>query len=198
MHGQIAAYTSPSSACLNERLILTNTSTGATSYVWDFCQNAFLNPQSPGVSVATIPGNIPVGMEVVYDAGNWYGFVCNRDQPVSNKIVRLFFGATLSNATPTQLPDYSSSINAQLDGVSEIKFIFSNNQWFGFAVNFFSNNILRFSFGSSLTNDNPAILDLGNPGGLIGLYGLDIAKKNGEIILAATGYSSNSISFINL
>jgi PKD repeat protein len=197
LHGQIAAYTSPSSACLNERLILTNTSTGATSYVWDFCQNAFLNPQSPGVSVATIPGNIPVGMEVVYDAGNWYGFVCNRDQPVSNKIVRLFFGATLSNATPTQLPDYSSSINAQLDGVSEIKFIFSNNQWFGFAVNFFSNNILRFSFGSSLTNDNPAILDLGNPGGLIGLYGLDIAKKNGEIILAATGYSSNSISFIN-
>jgi PKD repeat protein len=190
---QTADFIVPATVCKNEQILLSNNSS-ATTYLWDFCNDGLLHAGAETLS-ANVASNIPVGMEVVYDKGNWFGWVCSREG-TSNELIRMSFGNSLSN-TSTQLPDFSAGINGNLSGVSEIKFIHVNNNWFGFVANYYSNNLIRLDFGNLISNNNPTLLNLGNPGGWNGFYGLDILEDNGNYTLAATGNSSNTISFID-
>jgi len=193
---QTANFSVQTTACLNEVISLTNTSTSATHYSWDFCQDGLLHPEGNVSAVVTVPSNIPVGMEVVYDHGNWYGFVCSRDGS-SNKLIRVSFGTSLSNTNPTILPDFNSTINSSLNGVSDIKFLYLNSKWYGFVANHYSGDIIRLEFGSSLSNASPDVVNLGHPGSWSSIYGLDIIQTNGDVILAVTGNGSNTVSFVN-
>ena len=60
------------------------------------------------------------------------------------------------------------------------KLIEDNNQWYGFATSRDNNKLFRFDYGNSPEN-TPAIIDLGNPGGLLHFpEGLDLLKANGS------------------
>lgn len=187
---------SSTSICLNQSVTVTNASTGLTDFAWDFCQDGFLHPAQSSEMVLQTPASIPVGMSVVYQGGNWYGFVCGRENSPSNKISRFVFAGSL-DSTPTALPDFSSTVNSALNGASEIKFVKHNGNWFGFVANYHSNNLIRLDFGASLDNDAPSVLNIGNPAGWNGFYGLDVLEHNGDFILAGVGNSSNSISLVN-
>jgi PKD repeat protein len=195
-YAQTAGFSASSSVCLNEQVSIVNSSSGATNYLWDFCNDGLLNPKSTTTAIKTVPSNIPVGIETVYDQGNWYGFICGRDNASANKLIRLSFGNSLSN-TPIILQDYDASINSSFNGISEIKFAKVNGNWFGFTANFNSNNVVRIDFGTSIGNNNPTVTNLGNAGSWSGLYGLDIINNNGTYILVAVGNASNTIAFVN-
>lgn len=193
---QAVDFTVPSTVCLQQAVPVSNNSSGITSYVWDFCQDGLLNADNFSSAVVQTQSSIPVGIEVTYDKGNWYGFVCSRENASANKIVRLFFGSSLSN-TPTILPDYPLSVNSLISGASDIKFLYQGGNWFGYVANYYSNSIVRLDFGTSLSNDTPTATSLGNPAGWNGFYGLDIISSGGNMMIAGVGNSSNSISVIN-
>jgi PKD repeat protein len=193
---QSVDFSIPSTVCLQQAVPVSNTSSGITSYVWDFCQDGLLYSDNFSSQVIQTQSSIPVGIEVMYDKGNWYGFVCGRENASTNKIVRLSFGTSLGN-TPTILSDYPLSVNSLLSGASDIKFIYQGGNWFGFVANYYSNNIVRLDFGASLSNDTPSAVNMGNPAGWNGLYGLDIISSGNSIMLAGVGNSSNSVSVIN-
>src|SRR5882762_2556117 len=54
-----------------------------------------------------------------------------------------------------------------LISVEDIKVVSDNNQWYGFALGRRNNTIARIEFGTSLSNPNPVIVYLGNPGNLL-------------------------------
>jgi PKD repeat protein len=191
---QTASFTLPVQACLGEQIELNNTSAGSTRYLWDFCQNGLGNLKAGTVKVKNVPTNIPVGLEIKYDKGNWYGFACSRD---NHKLIRLDFGNSLSNTAASVSSFDYGDFSGKLQGPSEIRLIQFGGNWFGFIANYHNSNLVRIDFGISLNNPSPSAVTLGNLDGWNGLYGLDIVNDNGNYMVLVTSNSSNTISVIN-
>ena len=131
--------------CLNQEVSLLNSSIGSTSIIWDFCTGDLSNtPQA--IALANITGALtPVGLEVIEDAGKWYGFIVSRQ---NNKLFRLDFGQNLDNV-PTII-DFSN-INGLLNGPQTIKVVNDNNLWYAFVQNTGANELIRIEFGPDLS-----------------------------------------------
>ncbi len=140
-----ADFSLPSSACLDERIYLINQSTGATDFEWDFCQGDL--SLTPNASViANLNGSVTIGIDIVFDGENWYGFVTNRG---TNSILRLEFGSSLySVPIVTDLGNISNMILYP----SDIKVVFDGGNWYGFVYGYGSPAIVRIDFGNSLLN----------------------------------------------
>src|SRR4051794_33229121 len=92
-------FITPDTVCVNTPVTITNTSTNATSFYWNFC-TANVNTAPVGQNLGNIGGKFtgPVYIDYVYENGNYYGFVTNNWPNYS--LVRLDFGNSLLN-TPT-------------------------------------------------------------------------------------------------
>ncbi len=100
------------------------------------------------------------GVQVIEDNGNWFVFVVG-GQREESRLVRLAFGNSLDND-----PFVTNFGNAgNMDYPGDLYMIYDQGNWYGFTVNYNSNTITRFNFGSSPAND-PVSTNLGNPGGL--------------------------------
>jgi PKD repeat protein len=140
-----ADFLLPSNACLNERLKLVNQSTGATNYEWDFCQGD-LSRTPTASTIRNLNGNVTLGIDVVFDGTNWYGFVLSRN---TNSILRLEFGASLyTTPTVTDLGNISNLIS----NPSDIKVVSENGNWYGFVYGSGIPAVVRVDFGNSLLN----------------------------------------------
>src|SRR6267154_5346229 len=69
-----AGFTLSASACLDESLLLKNTSSSSTNYIWDFCQDALAGIPTFN-TVSTLSTIVPVGIKMGFSNGKWYGFV---------------------------------------------------------------------------------------------------------------------------
>src|SRR5689334_14887042 len=94
----VSNFTVDASVCRNESVAVSNLSTNATNYYWDFCSDDLLS--APTASVLNTSSSIvtPYGYKTVFDNGKWYGFISDRG---SKKIVRVDFGTDLENPSPT-------------------------------------------------------------------------------------------------
>ena len=182
-----ADFTIAPTACKGENITINNNSVNATSFVWDFCNDALL--KTPILNqVSTAPGSIPVGLSLEYSNGNWYGFIANRE----GTLIRLDFGNNLKSIpVPFDLGNFS-----MLNGPSDIKIYNENGIWFGLVTNYYGGNLVRLSFGNSLGNI-PSAYNLGNLGGWNTLYGVDIVKSDNNLFCFVTSQGTNSISVIN-
>jgi PKD repeat protein len=159
----VADFLSPPQGCLNQNIQLINQSVSASEYFWDFNQGDLL--LTPETQTLTNPGgNIPYGLETVYDGVNWFGFITNRGD---NSINRLDFGNSLDNTPTTFL------LTGILGSVSptDIELVFTENEWFGFVYGA-SQLVTRLDFGNSLTNIPTATPVIAGSGG--GDSGLEI------------------------
>ncbi len=191
-----AAFTLSDTVCIGEAVNITNTSTGAVRYEWDFCSGDF--EKNPTVQeIATIPGgNIVTGITTVFDGTNWFGFVCNRN---ANQIVRLDFGVSLENTpTITNL----GNIGGLLRLPTDIAFQQENGNWYALVVNLTLNNsltanrLLRLNFGGNLTNV-PSIEDI--PTASIVLNSpldIELVEDDNELVCVAADYISNRVAII--
>src|SRR5688500_12287914 len=73
-----ASFTAPDTVCVNTPVAITNTSTNASSYYWNFC-TANLNAPPIGANMSGLHSSItsPVYIDYVFDNGNYYGFMTN-------------------------------------------------------------------------------------------------------------------------
>ncbi|RYY90216.1 MAG: T9SS type B sorting domain-containing protein [Chitinophagaceae bacterium] len=156
-----ALFTAPDTVCVNAPVTITNTSTNASTYTWNFCvANAATVPQ--GTNLGTHGFGTPVFMDYALDGNTYYGFVTNN---VSASLVRLNYGNSLLN-TPvaTNLGNFGGVIPSETEGIQLVQ---SNGRWYAIIVggNNAASRIVRLDFGNSLAS-TPTATNWGNIGNL--------------------------------
>ncbi len=191
----IADFQVADKACRNENIILTNESSGAVSYQWEFCRGGIGNTPVSINSTFLSPGNALEGTTLIYDGTQWYGFIANTN---ANGILRLNFGSDLISA-PT-VSDLANPGNL-LDRPRDISIIHSGTDWYALVTNFNPvsgiSKIVRLSFGASLTNA-PVAQDLGDFGGrLMQAYAIEWTADQSEWIAIVSDRSQRKLLLIN-
>lgn len=177
--------------CLDQNIDVSNTSTNADLFEWDFCLDDF-KTLSSNIDLATVTGlNGGFGYRIVEDDGSWFGFVVSQS---THSIIRLDFGDSPTN-TPAVV-DLGNPGNTLLfpQGIDLYK---NNGVWFAF-VGYNDNNygLVRLDFGGSLIN-SPSAVNLGNFGVTGRFWDLKIIKQAGDLILVIIERNTGSIIRVN-
>lgn len=190
-----AAFTAPDTVCVNAPVNIVNTSTGASSYYWNFCTGNLHQPPQ-GLNFSNI-GNVmdgPVYIDYVEQNGNYYAFV--PDNHVKN-LYRLDFGNSLLN-TPTivNLGNAGGVIPQTAEGIQVVK---NEGRWYAIIVGGhlsggIPSTIVKLDFGPDITNTNPDGTDWGNIGNLAYPHDLYVFEENGNWYGFTTNSDNNTIT----
>jgi len=150
------------------------------------------------VNLGDFTGIIPQhvqGVQVVFDEpnNNWYVFLVGGQGPDS-RLVRLDFGNSLSN---TPVAENLGNLGG-LDTPVDLYIDKEGDNWYGFTVNFGSDQLTRFNFGNDLSISVPATLTFSVLLGLTGPTGLFPIQENGNWYLFVSNYSSHEIIRLDL
>ncbi len=104
-----------------------------------------------GVNLGNFGGIIPPqteGIQIRKDGTNWYGFVVGGNGSANARIVRLDFGASLTN-TPiaTNLGNIGN-----MNWSTEYQLLKDGNNWYGLVINRSNSRVSIHDFGNSLAN----------------------------------------------
>jgi gliding motility-associated-like protein len=196
----IASFTAPDTICINNPVTLTNTSIGASSYFWNFCV-ADITTTPQGTNLGNISNNLsmPVFMDYVYVNGNYYGFSVNH---APGGLVRLDFGNSLLN-TPTSvnLGNFGGNIPVQW-GAEGIRVVQNNGKWYAIVVGGatsagYTPRILKFDFGTNITNPTPAVTNWGNLGNMEQPIDFDLFQEGGNWYGFAVNALNNTFTRFN-
>ncbi|SEL50253.1 gliding motility-associated C-terminal domain-containing protein [Chitinophaga rupis] len=159
-----ASFTAPDTVCVNAPVNITNTSTNASTYYWNFCSGSLYNaPQI--TNLGGMGGNLdrPVFIATAKEGNNYYGFVTNNGL---NNLIRLDFGTSLLNTpTPTNLGNFGNIIPINTEGVQIVQ---DADGWHIIILGGINSNakIVKVDLGTSLANPSPTATDWGNIGNL--------------------------------
>jgi uncharacterized protein (TIGR02145 family) len=172
LQGQVVpAFIAPDSTCVGANVLITNNTTGGSTYYWNFCSgNAGSNPS--GINIGN-PGNnlnFPVYMTLVKDGPDCFSFVSNQGLPTH--ITRNFHGTSFKNNPVSSVSLLETGIIDHYTEAIQIKQ--DNGNWYGFLNN--NSTILRLDFGNSLWNI-PTPVDIGPFPGTSVAHGLGIIKE---------------------
>jgi gliding motility-associated-like protein len=145
------------------------------------------------VNMGNFGGAIPLhaqGLQVLQENGNWYVFIVG-GQREDSRLIRLNFGTSLSNDSPTVSNLGNSS--GYLDYPEDLYITSENGVWTGFTVNYNLNTLVRFDFGNSLAN-SPTVVNLGNIGNFNQPCGILPIKEDGNWYIFVSNYGGNEIT----
>lgn len=193
------SFNAPDTVCVNNPVVIANTSVGASSYYWNFCVADIANTPPQGVSLGNPNGllTIPVFMDYVQVNNNYYGFVVNLN---SNRLIRLDYGNSLLNMpTAINLGNFGGVIPPNAEG---IQMVFNDGKWYAIIVGGSLSastgpRIVKLDFGSDITNITPAATNWGNIGGLTYPVDLHIFKENNNWFGFTVNAESNTITRFN-
>ena len=130
------------------------------------------------------------GIQLVNIHKHWYAVVVGGNPPnTPAKIVKIDFGASLSNNSPT-ITDWGNISNS-LSYPTDLYLFQDGTNWVGFTVNFLNSTITRFDFGSNLST-TPVATNLGNIGDLKNPIGVYATSVNGLWYLFVTNSNENA------
>lgn len=186
-----ADFTAATTVCLSENIILDNSSSNASNYIWDFCQEDLKQIVSTS-ALDILPGaSIPEGIKTVYDKGNYYTFVTSRE---NNKIFRINLGVSVDPST-----DITDLNVTGLSLPTDIRFVQENGVWYGLVINLNTGTITRFRFGNGVDNPPDQTTDLGSFGALqSGIRGFDLVFDGTNWIGITVNNHTNDINLVNL
>jgi gliding motility-associated-like protein len=179
----VASFTTPDTVCITNPVAITNTSSGASSYYWNFCV-ADITSTPVGTNLGNISGNLtwPVFMDYVFVNNNYYGFLVNH---MPGGLVRLDFGNSLLN-TPTSvnLGNFGGIIPSG-NGAEGIRVVQNAGKWYAIIVgghtpSGYNPRILKVDFGANITNPTPIATDWGNIGNMAQPVDFDIFQEGGN------------------
>ncbi|MFT3702314.1 MAG: gliding motility-associated C-terminal domain-containing protein [Agriterribacter sp.] len=180
---QTVSFSAPDTVCVTQPVSISNTSTGASAYYWNFCVADLLNTPPTGTNLGNPNGalNGPVFSDFVESNGNFFVFVVNHYDPTG--LVRLDFGNSLLN-TPTavNLGNFGNTMRRRPEGIQVIQ---DNGKWYAFVVAGDRDlgdtpQLIRFAFGTNIQNSTPAVSDLGDIGNMNQPLDLYMFKENNE------------------
>jgi gliding motility-associated-like protein len=161
--GQVANFIIPDSVCVGQDIVIQNTSTGATTYYWNFCSgNLATNPV--GANSGNLGGlNGPVYSAIAKDGTDFFVFITNVND---GTLTRLAYGNSMTNTPVAKNLGSLGVLLKNIEGIQINKDSLTGN-WFGFIAGGENRFLIRLSFGNSLNNDFPVAADLGNISGLM-------------------------------
>jgi uncharacterized protein (TIGR02145 family) len=189
LHAQVAGFLAPDTVCTGEQVSVTNTTTGGSTYYWNFCSgNANQNPS--GTNIGN-PGNlldIPTYLTLVQSGTNYWSFVSCQGVGV----VRYFHGNSFKNNPQswTNLGTFGGTITFSQEGIQVKE---DNGQWYGFVCS--DTKLVRLNFSNSPGN-TPTATSL-NFSGLNMLHGLVIIKEGTTWLGFATCSTGNKMVRFN-
>lgn len=198
-----ASFLAPDTVCVNQPVNITNTSTNASSYYWNFCV-ADINGIPTGTNLGNVNNSFsaPVFMDYVFYNNNYYGFLINYDP---GNLIRLDFGNSLLN-TPTSinLGNFGGIIPPGA-GAEGIQLVFNEGRWYaiivgGWPVTGSNPRILKIDFGSDLTNINPVATNWGNLGNMLQPIDLHVFKEGNNwygLTVNAENHTITRFNFTN-
>jgi gliding motility-associated-like protein len=191
---QVASFNAPDTVCVNSPVTITNTSTGGSSWYWNFCSGGLT--QTPTAINLGNPGgylNVPVFTETAKDGSNFYAFVVDNN----SNLVRLSFGNSMLN-TPvaTSFGNLSNTMPIQGEG---IQIVHDADGWHiivvgGSAIPPNQPSIAKVDFGASLANNSPTAVNWGNIGNLSYPIDLYLFQENGQYYAFTTNAENNTIT----
>ncbi len=150
----VAGFTFSPTACRNETIQLTNTSTKATRYTWDFCHHDLVS--SPTIAqdfILPVTGsNFYNSIKLVYDNGVWTGFVTDAAE---RKLLRLDYG---DNINTTPIVNDLGNLGV-LTSPGPVDLVKEGGIWYVFIANIFQNKILRMTLGNGIRSAPTLIED---------------------------------------
>lgn len=188
---QVASFNIPDTVCVNTPVKIQNTSTGGSTYFWNFCSGSLFN--TPVVSnLGNINGdlNVPTFLSTAKDGNNYYAFVTNN----IGQLVRYNFGNSFLN-TPTSdnFGSLGGAIPIHTEGVQVIQDI---NGWHVIIVGGtveVQPNIVKVDFGSSLAN-TPAATNWGNMGNMDHPIDLYITQEGNNWYGFTVNFFNNTVT----
>lgn len=176
--------------CINDSVIITNTSREASTYYWNFCSGNLL--YDPGGENIPDPGTLngPAFIDFAEDESGYYAFITNH---TDGTITRYFYGHNLLN-TPVarNLGNFGGIIPQHVQGIQVVQY---NSQWFAFIVGGQreESRLVRLDFGNSLSN-TPTAINLGYGEALDYPVDLFIFQESGEWYAFTVNYNSNTLT----
>ncbi|GAA3932002.1 hypothetical protein GCM10022209_27660 [Chitinophaga oryziterrae] len=136
-----------------------------------------------------IPNNTE-GLQVVKDLDGWHVIIVGGASVAAACIMKLDFGATLSNNTPVATNwGNIGGMNYPVD-----LYLFQDGgNWYGLTVNFYNNTVTRFAFGANFRNP-PVGTNFGGVGGVNMPTGIFAIQENGEWHVFVANEVDNSLS----
>jgi gliding motility-associated-like protein len=195
----IPSFSAPDTVCVNTSVNITNTTTGASSFYWNFCV-ADINQSPQGTNLGN-PGNnlsMPVFMDYVRYNNNYYGFLINYSP---GGLIRLDFGNSLLN-TPTSvnLGNFGDVIPTA-DAAEGIRVVQNEGKWYAIIVGGFNGGppprVVKIDFGADLTNTNPVATNWGNVGNMDQPIDFDMFQENGNWYGFTVSADNNTITRFN-
>lgn len=194
----VPSFTIPDTVCVGNPVTITNTSTNASSYYWNFCAPD-VNTTPLAVNIGN-PGSFlsqPVFMDLAEENGNYYGFVVNH---FPGGLTRLDFGNSLLN-TPTAvfLGNPGNALN-QGYGSEGIQIVKANGKWYGIVVGgnpTSPGSVVRMviiSFGTNISNPAPTAVDYGNIGNMLQSIDLHVFQEGGNWYGFTVNAENNTIT----
>ena len=190
-----AAFVSPGTACLNETLLLNNTSADpSATYTWDFCEGDLQNNPTALSVTQVLAASGPTGLDVAEDdEGNHYMFVTGR---TSNNLVRLEFGQDPDNPEPAIVN--LGNPGGALKGPAGLRLLKEGSSWYGMIYNTQTDSLVRVDFGGAITNNDPETQNVAkaNASGN-NSSALTVGVASGGTVAAVTNPATNKITLIN-
>ena len=186
---QTAGFIAPDTVCTGESIILSNTTTGGSTFYWSFCSgNANQNPT--GVNIGN-PGSllsIPTYLTLVKQGNDCFSFISCQGVGV----VRYYHGGSFKNdpLSWTNLGTFGGTITFSEEGIQVKE---DNGQWYGIVCS--DTKLVRLNFGTSLWN-TPTATSL-NFTGLTMLHGLEVIKEGTTWLGFATCSTGNTMVRFN-
>ncbi|MEJ7740606.1 MAG: gliding motility-associated C-terminal domain-containing protein [Chitinophagaceae bacterium] len=202
MHGQVnIGFTTLDTVCVNTPVNITNTTTGASNYYWNFCVADISKITPTAVNLGNPGGRLanPVFMDYVFYNNNYYGFSTNYNP---GNLIRMDFGNSLLN-TPTSinLGNFGGIIPPG-PGAEGIQVVENEGKWYaiivaGYTPSGSTPRILKIDFGSNLTNTAPIATNWGNLGDLYQPIDLHVFKENNDWYGFTVNAENNTITRFN-
>ncbi|MBI3233843.1 MAG: hypothetical protein HYZ42_07340, partial [Bacteroidetes bacterium] len=189
----VSTFTAPSVACLQETLPIKNNSSSPALYEWDFCADDFQTLKT-NFDLASLTGLVNgFGYKLVEDNGLWFAFVVSQ---TGARIFRIDLGDSPLNF-PLQVADLGNPGNA-LSFPQDIEIYKANGIWYGF-VGFNDPNygIVKLDFGSTITNNSPTAINIGNFGVSGRFWDLKIVTQSTDLVLLISERNSGSLIRVN-
>lgn len=179
--------------CKGELVNFTNTSTGASSYFWDFCSGDNLNQQPTSERILN-GENIgsPFDLKVISYQDEYYGFLANN---ANAELKRLDFGTSISN-TPA-LVNVGVPSGATLSKAGGIDIENEGGNFYGLMTGFNSSRLYLLNYGSDPLSV-PQATDVSGGLGLVLPSDVEILESDGSYYAFIVGNGSGVRPIIRL
>lgn len=191
-----SSFASPATGCLNEIISLSNTSSSATRYIWDFCDTDLQSATPFASSVTTLPtaGTFFYNsIKLINDNGFNIALVTDMN---GAKLYRVNFGSNWSSTNPAI--DDLGNFGGALSSPGAIDAVLDGGVWYIFIANLFQNSVVRLTMGNGLLSAPTLSENLGNIGASLSTpIGIKAILNGGTRLLFVSNLSSQTVSVVD-